>query len=301
MTTSLPDIFATALGDYIAQKDEHLYHCPFCHHHNKKLSINFTKRVWKCWVCGMAGRHLYSLAKKLNFNKEQMDELRELLKDEYIYPKSQDEVTVLRLPEEFHPLWIPEKSYDYKNALSYLKRRGITAGDIIRYRMGYCTSGQYANRIIIPSYDEKGELNYFVGRDFFDVSKLKYKNPPVSKDVVGLEYHINWNYPIVLCEGIMDAIAIKWNAIPLFGKTVSPALRKMIYDKAVKEIYIALDSDAKSDAIRLAETFIKNGLTVHLVELEGKDPSEIGFEQVQRAIETAKTITFKDLLQMKLV
>ena len=45
----------------------------------------------------------------------------------------------------------------------------------------------YDNRIIIPSYDSDGKLNYFVGRDI-DNSKLKYKNPPVSKDVIDLNY-----------------------------------------------------------------------------------------------------------------
>ena len=36
--------------------------------------------------------------------------------------------------------------------------RGLSFDDIIRYNLGYCLSGTYQNRIIIPSYDSDGQL-----------------------------------------------------------------------------------------------------------------------------------------------
>ncbi len=81
-------------------------------------------------------------------------------------------------------------------------------------------------------------LNFFVGRDIFE-SKMKYRNSPTPKDVVGFELFINWDEPIVLCEGPFDAIAIKRNAIPLFGKTILSNLRRKIIEKKVnKYIYL---------------------------------------------------------------
>ena len=77
----------------------------------------------------------------------------------------------------------------------------------------------YNIRIIIPSYDSDGILNYFIGRHFYG-GKFKYRNPSISKDVVGFELFINWDEPIILCEGVFDAMAFKRNAIPLFGKNV---------------------------------------------------------------------------------
>ena len=65
----------------------------------------------------------------------------------------------------------------------------------------------------------------------FPNSKFKYKNPPMSKDTVGFELFINWNEPIVLCEGVFDAIAIRNNAIPLLGKFLSKTLLKKISRK----------------------------------------------------------------------
>ena len=48
-----------------------------------------------------------------------------------------------------------------------------------------------------------GKLNYFVGRDFY-ASTLKYKNPPIPKDVIGFDLYVNWSLPIILVEGVFD-------------------------------------------------------------------------------------------------
>ena len=92
-----------------------------------------------------------------------------------------------------------------KHAIVYLKNRGITLVDIIRYGMGYCEEGLYANRIIVPSYSSDGELNYFVGRDIYE-GGMKYKNPPVSKDVIGLEIYLLIGMNQLFYEGVFDAI-----------------------------------------------------------------------------------------------
>ena len=86
-----------------------------------------------------------------------------------------------------------KNSYVYKHAAAYLKSRNITANDILRYKIGFCETGMYAGRIIIPSYDANNSLNYFTGRSFFD-SPLKYKNPLVSKNVICFENLINFDF-----------------------------------------------------------------------------------------------------------
>ncbi len=52
------------LGDYRRSRDEHLYFCPFCHHHKKKMSINFAKGYYKCFVCDTRGMNIYRLVRK---------------------------------------------------------------------------------------------------------------------------------------------------------------------------------------------------------------------------------------------
>ena len=64
-------------------------------------------------------------------------------------------------------------------------------------------------------------LDYFVARSFEKEPSRKYDAPSSDKNIIGFENMINWNIPVVLCEGAFDAIAIKRNAIPLFGKNIS--------------------------------------------------------------------------------
>ena len=90
-------------------------------------------------------------------------------------------------------------------------KRGLRPEDIVKYNIGYCETGEYEDKIIIPSYDDDGKLNFFVGRSFYQ-SKYKHKNPKVSKDIVGFDLLVNWDIPLVLCEGAFDAIAIRRNS-----------------------------------------------------------------------------------------
>ena len=279
-----------------------MFWSPFISHHKPKLQINVQTQKWHCWVSNQGGHNLFQLFKKLKASREQFDELSDIvgkpksLSSKYEKNKQKN---IVRLPNEFKPLWLDGNSIIRKHAIVYLKNRGITLVDIIRYGIGYCEEGLYANRIIVPSYSSDGELNYFVGRDIYE-GGMKYKNPPVSKDVIGLDLFINWNEPIVLCEGVFDAIAIRRNAIPLFGKTIPKSLMKKIYEKQVKQIYILLDSDAIMDSIKMTDSLMKNGINVYYVNLSEEDPSDMGFKKVINLIKETKQTSFSDLMRMKL-
>ena len=129
---------------------------------------------------------------------------------------------------------------------------------------------------------------------------MKYKNPPVSKDVIGFELFINWDEPIILCEGVFDAIAVKRNAIPLFGKTIPKSLMKKIFEKRVSKIYILLDNDAYWDSIKMTDVLMRNGIDVKMVRMKDKDPSDMGFRKVTHLIKDSQTTSFSDLIRMKL-
>jgi len=282
------------------------YYCPFCHHHKRKLEINISTQQYQCWVCNIKGRSFLSLFKKLKAPKNKFDELVKLVKAnkrtnslDYV-DRKKDNNGILELPENYKPLWIPTSSPEYKNAIYYLNKRGVTPYDILRYRIGYCDSGEYAKKIIIPSFNNSGELNYFVGRSYYAASTYKHKNPKVSKDIIGFEIFVNWEMPIILVEGAFDAIAIKRNAVPLFGKTIPEKLKRKIIDKRVKEIYICLDKDAIKNAVRFAEEFMNAGLNVYFVEMGIKDASELGFERMSKKIIKTKPFTLRKLVEYKL-
>ena len=179
-------------------------------------------------------------------------------------------------------------------------KEGITKEDIEKYSIGYCESGRYAKMVIIPSYDEVGDLNYFTGRSFEKDPFVKYRNPETSRDVIPFELFINWNIPLVICEGPFDAIAIKRNAIPLLGKNIQQNLLKKIVTSTVEKIYIALDTDAQKQALKFAEYFMNQGKEVYFMDLEGKDPSEMGFNNFTKLIQKTFPIDQYGLMQRKL-
>jgi len=287
---------------YQMKNGEQAFYCPFCNHHKKKLQINIETQKWHCWVCNEGGHKIGILLRKINAPKSLIKEVLELVNEYVSYEKDQEEVKHnVSLPREYKPLW--EKSEDpiYKNAMFYLKKRNIGTKEILRYSIGYCTSGPYSNRIIIPSYDCDGKLNYFLARDIFPDSKFKYKNPPMSKDTVALELFINWNEPIVFCEGIFDAIAIRNNAIPLLGKFPSKSLVMKMIEKKVKTIYVALDEDAKKDAVKLSKFLMDNGITTYLLKMKDKDPSELGFKDFWDLVNRTTQTKFSDIIKGKLL
>jgi DNA primase len=301
--THLLELLEQIFGNgYKLKNGEIAFHCKFCNHHKKKLQINLENQKWHCWVCNSGGQKIVQLLKKLNVSQNIIKNVLELL-DEYVSYDTQKEKETqhgLSLPKCYKPLYKHSDSLVRKHALKYLKQRGITQREIIRYQIGYCDDGLYQNRVIVPSYDKDGNLNYFVARDIFPDSKMKYKNPPVSRDIIPFELFVSWEHPIVLCEGVFDAIAIKRNAIPLLGKVPSKKLIMKIIESKVQYIYIALDKDAKEDSLKLAEFMINYGKYVYLLNLDKKDPSEMGFREFWGTADNSKQTGFSDLIRSRL-
>jgi len=280
------------------------YSCPFCHHHKPKLEVNFTENKeginqWACWACGKKGKTIRSLFKQVEVDSSYFHELSKLVKN-----VSRDDIgevkhSILELPKEFKT-FLNNKDIIAKHALSYLKDRDITKQDILKYNIGYCDSGQYAKMIVIPSYDANGKLNYFTARSFEKDPYTKYRNPETSRDIIPFELFINWDLPIILCEGPFDAMAIKRNAVPLFGKNIQSSLMKKLVESKVQKIYIALDNDAVKQALKFCEQLLDVGKEIYLVELQGKDPSEMGFEHFTKLIQNTQPLTQYKLMEKKL-
>jgi len=295
----------------VTNKGNIAYHCPFCHSSRKKLEVQTLtsdqgENPWHCWVCNKSGKKLPTLFKSLNVGRDKIAELYKVIDTLPKYNSNQIaslrmDTTVVELPKQYISLCNYSDSIEYKNAIHYLRsKRKISLSEIVKYNIGYCEEGEYAKKIIIPSYDEFGKLNYFVGRAYYEAESFKHKNPNVSKNIVGFELFINWSLPIVLVEGSFDAIAVRRNAIPLFGKTISEDLRKKIIEHKVTQLYIALDKDAQKQALEHAEYFMNAGIQVYFVDLKEKDPADIGFEKMTKLIKSTKPLTFEKFIEYKL-
>ena len=286
-------------------RNNYAYHCPFCHHHKPKMEVNLTenkegKNPWHCWACDVKGTTIYSLFKQLKVEASKFTELKSLVKTSKSIKHTQV-VNSVSLPKEFISL-IDANLSEIKtcHAMAYLKSRNINQHDILKYNIGYCETGLYANMIIIPTYDKDGRLNYFTARSFEKDPYIKYRNPSASRDIIPNEHLINWKVPIVICEGLFDAIAIKRNAIPLLGKNIQSSLMKKIVTSFVNKIYIALDKDAMKQALRFCENLMAEGKEVYLVDMQDKDPSEMGFKNFTKLIQSTTPLTYSGLLERKL-
>lgn len=286
-------------------RNNYAYHCPFCHHHKPKLEVNLTENregqnPWHCWACDKKGKTLYNLFKLVKAPSAKIDQAKSLISTSKSIKETKVEYSVT-LPDEYIPLATVDTSdIVARHALAYLKKRNISKYDIIKYNIGYCKSGRYKNMIILPTYDEDGNLNYFTGRSFEPEPYIKYRNPEASRNIVPNEHLINWEIPIILCEGMFDAIAIKRNAIPLLGKNIQSNLMKKIVTSMVEKIYIALDKDAMKQALRFCENLMAEGKEVYLVDLQDKDPSEMGFVNFTKLIQNTFPLTYSGLLERKL-
>ena len=286
-------------------RNNYAYHCPFCNHHKPKLEVNLTenregKNPWHCWACDARGTTIYNLFKQLKTDVSKFTELKSLVKTSKSIKETQVVSSVI-LPTEFISLNnVDTSDIMARHALAYLKNRHVSKYDIIKYNIGYCKEGLYKNMIILPTYDKDGNINYYTARSFEKEPYVKYRNPSSSRDVIPNEHLINWNVPVILCEGLFDAMAIKRNAIPLLGKNIQSSLMKKIVTSVVDKIYIALDRDAIKQALKFCEKLMAEGKEVYLVDLQDKDPSEMGFKNFTKLIQKTVPLTYYNLMEHKL-
>jgi len=290
-----------------ASKGNYAFVCPICKHSGRKLEVNMitntkSQNPYHCWTCtNFKGLTLKSLFYSLKVNSNKYEELNSILGTTYKTDYIHQEIKI-ELPQEFQPfISLSKTNIISKHALKYLiKDRGISFEDIIKHNIGFCETGKYKNKIIIPTYNKEGVLEYFIARSFEKDPYRKFDAPVSDKNIVGFESLINFDLPITICEGAFDSIAIKRNAIPLFGKSISKKLQKTLMLNKVKSIFLALDEDALKSTLKIAEELIHLGKKVYVVRLGGKDPSEIGFEAYNKIVEHLQPFTFGDLVKLKL-
>jgi hypothetical protein len=221
------------------------------------LEINYYKGVYKCWSCyetnHMSGG-IYHLIKN-HGSKEDIGDFTLIAKElnfDIEFKTTSDEI-VSELPKEFQSLLIKSNHPEYKKAISYLKTRNIGVDIIEKFNLGYCSSGKYVGRIIIPSYDANGRVNYFAGRAYKNGIKPKYLNPDTDKTtIIFNEYKLNWDATIYLVEGPFDHVVVP-NSVPLLGKFLdfNYLLMDEIINKSSGLIVIVLDGDALKNIKRL--------------------------------------------------
>jgi len=309
--TILAEILGESKSGYCEGQMQYQFPCPKCIDREGNgeamkynLEVNIQKQVFQCWKCSSIDDEMHGSIVKLirlygnnelaNEYKRTLQSIREnklyklnFSNNDFNVDTTMLEMEELKFPQSFRRF--EENGKNNITALKYLEKRGIGWDIINKYDIGYTTK-QNENkkgsfRIIVPSYNASGELNYWVGRDYLpnneksQYKRLKYDNPKVEKkDIIFNEHKVQWDADITLVEGVFDHIVVP-NSVPLLGKALDRdyKLYWSLTTQANACVNIWLDNDAK-DSARKIYSLLNHGKLynrIRIIESQDKDPSEI--------------------------
>ena len=245
------------------------YNCPCCgeelgHPDGKyNFAISLEELYGHCWKCGYSNK-LSRIIKRFGSSedfeeyKAEIKELKEANSFTFAAALAEavdelDPILEITLPVGFKLIDTEKK--EGNKAAEYLEKRGVDDFLIKKFNIGACGAncGQFSQRIVIPSYDTFGDLNYWVARDYTGRNKWKILNADVDKkSIVFNESFINWYEPVTLVEGPFDHIVVP-NSIPLLGKVIdeNSMVFKTLKEKLHSTVTVWLDDDATDDAYRM--------------------------------------------------
>lgn len=297
--------------------EQYQFPCPCCidkygpgEKRKFNLEVNIGgKQAFHCWKCSSEGESMQGSIQKLirMYGNQQLvrDYRRNIksLRDSDLYkldftPRdfSIDTQNVLEpelsLPPSFkflNPNEIPPKK-----VMSYLTSRGIGWDVITKHKIGYTDfqeeDKKSSFRIILPSYDAFGELNYWTGRDYLNFpGRMRYDNAKTEKkNIIFNESLLQWDADITLVEGPFDHIVVP-NSIPLLGKALGTDYKLYweLTTRANANVNIWLDSDAPESAKKVYSLLNHGRLhgKVRMIDSgSSKDPSEIYQEDGPKGI-----------------
>ena len=282
--------------------------CPSCKTSSKKkLSINLVTWQTHCWVCGLKGKTLFPILAKY-FGRDRANNFaNEFLSDDIKKTLNQknEESVELRLPEGFVFLGIKENlnDPDLKACFRYLTKRGISENEIWYFKMGAITTGRYRRRVMIPSFDHLGNLNYFVARSIDSDGNYKYINAPTDKkSIIFNEQNIDWTKELTLVEGPFDLIKANQNATCLLGSSLTK--EALLFRKIIKNrtpVVLALDSDMCHKAQKIAALLSSYDCQVRIIDLgESTDVGEMSKKEFNNILASAKIWERDNSLMMKI-
>ena len=264
----------------------------------KDVGQLFDQLSYKCWVCDARGKNIYRLVRKFG-NYQQRQKYLELqgrldlseFDDLFNKLNNIEETQTIELPEQFVSLCNRHLPIGSKDPIEYLKSRGIYHKDILKWKIGYCQGGKYGGRIIIPSLNDNGDCNYFVARSYVGHHR-RYLNPPCGRDIIFNELNVDWDEPIILVEGVFDAIVAGENAIPILGSTLRED-SKLFQAIAIHDtpVYIALDPDAEKKAQWIIRSLMKYDLEIKKLNIGTyEDIGSMSQDVFQRKLQNAEDV-----------
>jgi len=269
--------------------------CPSCgkdRPDKKKLVIKIDSGMHHCWVCGLKGRTLQYTIKK--YYPAKISEYHKIFKTEgNLQLAVVEEEIKVELPRGFLLLAqnYKAKDPDIRDTLDYAKSRGITQRELWYFKLGACKLGRFRRRLIMPSFDYFGSLNYFAARAIDSDKYIKYLNAKApKKNLIFNEINVDWSKEVTLVEGPMDLIKCNYNTVPLLGSTLNK--NYLLFQKIIKHstsTLMALDPDASDKAHKICTNLYSYGINIRMLNLKGyEDVGEMSKKEFENRRKAAK-------------
>ena len=265
--------------------------CPFCKETKKlKMNIRLDADLYHCWVCNSKGRNLARLIKQKK--PSAVSEYFDKFGKNYKFEKSIEthELEQVELPDGFKLIMMNLKDPDAQAVRSYCHSRGFSDSDLWSYRVGYSDEWKWRRRMIIPSFDTDGNLNYFVTRAI-DETPYKYLNAKANKRLIVFnDIDLDWTKDkILVVEGPLDLMKCgKINAVCILGSSLLP--ESVVFQKMVRnsmDVILALDPDAYDKQLRIAENLSMYDLNVYLASPKSGDIGDMDQASIEQLIKNA--------------
>ena len=169
--------------------------------------------------------------------------------------------------------------------------------------LGTVKRGKFRRRVIIPSFDISGDLNYFVARGIDKNIHRKYLNAKALKrSIIFNEMYLDFNSEILITEGPFDVMKSVKNTTCLLGSGLSE--RSALFCKIIAHrtpVVLALDFDMKKKEQEWAKLLFSYGCDVKILDLGKKsDVGEMSKKELQDRLLTAHVWNDSDRLKVKI-
>lgn len=278
--------------------------------------------AWRCFGqdCSDSGRTALSLVRRLEDcdtfaaleqiakyarGNQPIVDLRRLVEDRLAGEVEvwSDEGELIPLPDEFLPA---RAGHRWRDLPPYFRERGIGPKKALRYGIGWCESGFFRDRMVVP-VTRGDDVAFFVARYMARVPPMckrpasalpcgrcggtdahkRLKKTLYPKGAKPGRYLFNYDRArhcdtIRIVEGALDAVHVGRSAVATFGTTLSQYQLELLMKTAAREIVIIWDRDpdakpgksgfekAQALADRLADLW-----RIRVVKLpDARDPDE---------------------------
>ncbi len=300
-TSFLSNIFS----DVIVSKDgsEISVRCPDCGKPGKsKLCIIVESDVYHCWVCGLKGKGLKNLIKKVNPSKV----------DDYIcnyqsfkQVEKEKESLEIKLPDDFCLLVNGNKNDpDWRAVTKYALSRGFNKSTLWAFRVGYSRTFEWRRRLIITSFDAEGNLNFMTGRSIDKNNSFRYKNESAPRNtIVFNEMDLDFTKPLLIAEGPMDLVKVNMqNKTCLLGSSLNED--SLLFKRIVENnttVILVLDDDAKQKALKIADKLSEYSIKTFVnFPKPGIDLNDMSKEDIEHLIKTSQQYNYKTKIKLKI-